>query len=125
MSERMGRFIKDVRRRRVLPNALLYIVAAWVTIQVADLAIDAHLALDEPDLAGELILKRLALAGRDQRTVEYLGRMQADAFSSNQVRRAMRADQRGNKPRRARLVLGTLVPAGLYLGPRFRRFCSV
>ena len=33
--------MKDARRRRVLPNAVLYIVAAWVAIQVADLAIDA------------------------------------------------------------------------------------
>jgi len=37
----IGTFIKDVRRRRVLSNAALYIVAAWVVIQVADLAIDA------------------------------------------------------------------------------------
>jgi len=37
----LAKFIKDVRRRRVLPNAALYVVAAWVTIQVADLAIDA------------------------------------------------------------------------------------
>ncbi len=37
----IGKFIKDVRRRRVLSNAALYIVAAWVAIQVADLAIDA------------------------------------------------------------------------------------
>jgi hypothetical protein len=37
----IGAFIKDVRRRRVLSNAALYIVAAWVAIQVADLAIDA------------------------------------------------------------------------------------
>ena len=44
----IGQFIKDAGRRRVLPNAALYIVAAWVTIQVAGLAIDAgviHLAL--------------------------------------------------------------------------------
>ncbi len=38
---RTRRMIEDVGRRRVLPNAVLYIVAAWVTIQVADLAIDA------------------------------------------------------------------------------------
>ena len=37
----LAKLIKDVRRRRVLPNAALYIVAAWVAIQVADLAIDA------------------------------------------------------------------------------------
>ena len=37
----LAKFIEDVRRRRVLPNAALYIVAAWVAIQVADLAIDA------------------------------------------------------------------------------------
>jgi membrane associated rhomboid family serine protease len=37
----IGKIIKDVRRRRVLSNAALYIVAAWVVIQVADLAIDA------------------------------------------------------------------------------------
>jgi TolB-like protein/Tfp pilus assembly protein PilF len=40
---RIGQFISDARRRRVLPNAALYIVAAWVTIQVADLAIEAGL----------------------------------------------------------------------------------
>ncbi len=34
-------FIKDIGRRRVLSNAAVYIVAAWVAIQVADLAIDA------------------------------------------------------------------------------------
>ncbi len=34
-------FIKDIGRRRVLSNAALYIVAAWVAIQVADLAIEA------------------------------------------------------------------------------------
>lgn len=38
---RMRHFIKDASRRRVLPNAALYIVAAWVVIQVADLAIEA------------------------------------------------------------------------------------
>ena len=38
---RIGKFIKDAGRRRVLPNAVLYIVAAWVAIQVADLAIEA------------------------------------------------------------------------------------
>ena len=38
----IGTFIRDVRRRRVLSNAALYIVAAWVAIQVADLAIDAR-----------------------------------------------------------------------------------
>ncbi len=38
---RIGHFIKDAGRRRVLPNAALYIVAAWVVIQVAGLAIDA------------------------------------------------------------------------------------
>jgi TolB-like protein/Tfp pilus assembly protein PilF len=38
---RIGQFIKDVGRRRVLPTVALYIVAAWVAIQVADLAIDA------------------------------------------------------------------------------------
>lgn len=37
----IGTFIKDVRRRRVLSNAAIYIVAAWVAIQVADLVIDA------------------------------------------------------------------------------------
>lgn len=36
-----GKFIKELRRRRVLSNAALYIVAAWVTIQVASEAIDA------------------------------------------------------------------------------------
>ena len=40
---RIGQFMSDARRRRVLPNAALYIVAAWVTIQVADLAIEAGL----------------------------------------------------------------------------------
>jgi TolB-like protein/Tfp pilus assembly protein PilF len=38
---RIGQFIQDAGRRRVLSNAALYIVAAWVVIQVADLAIDA------------------------------------------------------------------------------------
>lgn len=38
---KIGQFIQDARRRRVLPNAALYIVAAWVAIQVADLAIEA------------------------------------------------------------------------------------
>ncbi len=38
---RIGRFIKDAGRRRVLPTVALYIVAAWAAIQVADLAIDA------------------------------------------------------------------------------------
>ena len=38
---RIGKFIKDAGRRRVLRNAALYIVAAWVAIQVADLAIEA------------------------------------------------------------------------------------
>ena len=37
----LAKFIEDVRRRRVLSNAALYIVAAWVAIQVADVAIDA------------------------------------------------------------------------------------
>jgi TolB-like protein/Tfp pilus assembly protein PilF len=37
----MKEVIKDARRRRVLSNAALYIVAAWVVIQVADVAIDA------------------------------------------------------------------------------------
>ena len=37
----VGQFIKDVGRRRVLSNAALYIVAAWVAIQVAGMAIDA------------------------------------------------------------------------------------
>lgn len=36
-------FIRQLRRRRVLSNAALYIVAAWVTIQVASEAIDAGL----------------------------------------------------------------------------------
>jgi tetratricopeptide (TPR) repeat protein len=31
----------EIRRRRVLPTVAVYIVAAWVTIQVADVAIDA------------------------------------------------------------------------------------
>jgi TolB-like protein/Tfp pilus assembly protein PilF len=38
---RIRQFVRDVRRRRVLQNAAIYIVAAWVAIQVADLAIDA------------------------------------------------------------------------------------
>ena len=38
---RTGRFIKDAGRRRVLSTLALYIFAAWVTIQVADLAIEA------------------------------------------------------------------------------------
>ncbi len=38
---RIGQFIKDAGRRQVLPTVALYIVAAWVAIQVADLAIDA------------------------------------------------------------------------------------
>jgi TolB-like protein/Tfp pilus assembly protein PilF len=45
---RAKRFIQDAVRRRVIPNAVLYIVAAWVAIQVADLAIEAgviHLEL--------------------------------------------------------------------------------
>jgi len=36
-------FLTELRRRRVLSNAALYIVAAWVTIQVAGEAIDAGL----------------------------------------------------------------------------------
>lgn len=40
---RIGQFVQDARRRRVLANAALYIVAAWVAIQVADLAIEAGL----------------------------------------------------------------------------------
>ena len=38
---RVGQFIKDARRRRLLPTVALYVIAAWVVIQVADLAIDA------------------------------------------------------------------------------------
>jgi len=38
-----GQIIKETGRRRVLPTVALYIVAAWVTIQVADLAIDAKI----------------------------------------------------------------------------------
>jgi TolB-like protein/Tfp pilus assembly protein PilF len=37
----IGQFINETGRRRVLPTVALYIVAAWVTIQVADMAIDA------------------------------------------------------------------------------------
>jgi tetratricopeptide (TPR) repeat protein len=37
----IGQFIGEIRRRRVLSTAALYIIAAWVAIQVADLAIDA------------------------------------------------------------------------------------
>ncbi len=37
---RIGKFIKEARRRRVLRVAALYVIAAWVAIQVADLAID-------------------------------------------------------------------------------------
>lgn len=37
----IGQFIGETGRRRVLPTVALYIVGAWVTIQVADLAIDA------------------------------------------------------------------------------------
>ena len=33
--------VGEIRRRRVLPTVALYIIAAWVTIQVADVAIDA------------------------------------------------------------------------------------
>jgi TolB-like protein/Tfp pilus assembly protein PilF len=40
---RIGQFVKEARRRRVLPNVALYIVASWVAIQVADLAIEAGL----------------------------------------------------------------------------------
>ena len=39
----LRRFVKDAVRRRVLANAALYVVAAWVSVQVADLAIDAGL----------------------------------------------------------------------------------
>jgi TolB-like protein/Tfp pilus assembly protein PilF len=38
-----GEFVTELRRRRVLSNAALYIIAAWVTIQVAGEAIDAGL----------------------------------------------------------------------------------
>ena len=38
---RIRHFIQDIVRRRLLSNAALYVVAAWVAIQVADLAIDA------------------------------------------------------------------------------------
>ena len=34
-------FLGELRRRRVFGVALLYVVAAWVAIQVADLAIEA------------------------------------------------------------------------------------
>ena len=37
----MGRFFKELRRRHVFTVAVLYIVAAWVAIQVVDLAIEA------------------------------------------------------------------------------------
>ena len=37
----IGNFVIELRRRRVLSNAALYVVAAWVTIQVASEAIDA------------------------------------------------------------------------------------
>ncbi len=40
---RIGQFIRDAGRRRMLPTIALYIVAAWVAIQVADLAIDADI----------------------------------------------------------------------------------
>ena len=40
---RFGKFIKDASRRRVFANAALYVVAAWVAIQVAGMAIDAGL----------------------------------------------------------------------------------
>lgn len=39
--DRIGQFARDVGRRRVISNAALYVVAAWVAIQVADLAIEA------------------------------------------------------------------------------------
>lgn len=54
---RIKRFLKDVVRRRVIPNAVLYIIAAWVAIQVADLAIEAgmlRLALRDVFLAAFL-----------------------------------------------------------------------
>jgi len=39
----IGEFVTELRRRRVLSNAALYIVAAWVSVQVASEAIDAGL----------------------------------------------------------------------------------
>jgi tetratricopeptide (TPR) repeat protein len=41
--DRIRRFISEVGRRRVLATTALYIVAAWVAIQVADLSIEAGL----------------------------------------------------------------------------------
>jgi TolB-like protein/Tfp pilus assembly protein PilF len=41
--EKIRYFINEVARRRVLATTALYVVAAWATIQVADLAIEADL----------------------------------------------------------------------------------
>lgn len=44
---RVSDFFKEARRRRVFWGAALYIVAAWIVLQVADHAFEAWGVLDQ------------------------------------------------------------------------------
>lgn len=44
----VAQFIREARRRRVFQTAAIYVVAAWLILQVADLAFPR---LDVPDTA--------------------------------------------------------------------------
>jgi tetratricopeptide (TPR) repeat protein len=57
-----------------------------------DLAIRAQLDRGFERQAADLLLERLALAGRDAATVEYLGRLSPGTFSREQVMEAVRID---------------------------------
>jgi len=57
-----------------------------------DLSIDAHMARDQMDVATELILERLVMVGRDQKTTEYLAALGDEPFEDQQVLEMMLAD---------------------------------
>jgi TolB-like protein/Tfp pilus assembly protein PilF len=56
----IDRLIEELRRRKVLPTAGIYLAAAFVAMQVVD-AVFPYLPLQDPDAAGRLVLAVLTI----------------------------------------------------------------
>ena len=60
MGGRLTRFVDELRRRKVLASAAWYLGVAFVTMQVVE-AVFPYLPLEDPDLAGSIVLAVLAI----------------------------------------------------------------
>ena len=102
----MMRFLAEIKRRKVIQTAVLYAVAAWGLLQVAELLLDM---LDVPPWGLKLVFALLLLGFTLALLLSWMNRITGKASAGRMRHRRFRADCR--RPMHLRRRMGAPPPS--------------